>query len=72
MSRPPFPPVPPPSLPPRTEHNPHERRSMTVSRAALPANALLELDLNRDSKVNHLKLAQVLAPIPGLAAKEDA
>jgi hypothetical protein len=44
---------------------------MTVSRAGLPANALLELDLNRDSKVNHLKVAQVLAPIPGLAAKED-
>ena len=37
----------------------------------MPANALLELDLHRDVKVNHLKLAEVLAPIPGLAAKEE-
>jgi hypothetical protein len=44
---------------------------VTGSRAGLPANALLGLDLNRDSKVNHLKLAEVLAPIPELAAKED-
>ena len=44
---------------------------MTVSRAGMPANALLELDLHRDVKVNHLKLAEVLAPIPGLAAKEE-
>ena len=44
---------------------------MTVSRAGLPANAVLELNLNRDSKVNHLRLAEVLAPIPGLAAKEE-
>ena len=47
MSRPPFPPfpAPPPSPPPppsRAERNPHERRSVTVCRAALPANALLE------------------------------
>ena len=37
MSRP----IPPPP-PPRTDHNPHERRSVTVSRAALPAHALHE------------------------------
>lgn len=43
MSRTPLPPIPPPSPPPpRTEHNPHERRSVTVSRAALPAHALHE------------------------------
>ena len=73
MSRPPipsFPPLPAPS-PPRPECNPHEQRSVTVSRAGMPANALLELDLHRDVKVNHLKLAQVLTPIPGLAAKEE-
>ena len=70
MSRPPFLPLPAPS-PPRPECNPHEQRSVTVSRAGMPANALLELDLHRDVKVNHLKLAEVLAPIPGLAAKEE-
>jgi hypothetical protein len=68
MSRPPL----PPAAPPLTDHNPHERRTVTVGRAGLPANARLELELNRDVKVNHLKLARVLAPIPGLAAKEDA
>ena len=70
MSRPPFLPLPAPS-PPRPECNPHEQRSVTVSRAGMPANALLELDVNRDVKVNHLKLAEVLAPISGLAAKEE-
>ena len=70
MSRPPFPPLPAPS-PPRPERNPLERRSVTVCRAGLPANALLEFDLNQDVKVNHLRLAEVLAPIPGLAAKEE-
>ena len=45
MSRPPFPPfpAPPPAPPPpRADRNPHERRSVTVCRAALPANAVLE------------------------------
>ena len=43
MSRPPLPPLPPPSPPPpRAERNPHERRSVTVTRAALPAGALHE------------------------------
>ena len=43
MSRPPLLPAPPPSPPPpRTERTPLERRSVTVCRAALPANALLE------------------------------
>lgn len=70
MSRPPLPPLPPPS-PPRPERNPHEQRSVTVSRAALPANALLELDLDDGVKVNHLKLAEVLAPIAGLAKEEE-
>ena len=43
MSRPPLPPLPLPSPPPpRTDHNPHERRSVKVSRAALPANAQSE------------------------------
>ena len=37
MSRP----IPPPP-PPRTDHNPHEQRSVTVSRAALPADELHE------------------------------
>jgi hypothetical protein len=44
---------------------------VTVSRAALPANALLELDLDDGVKVNHLKLAEVLAPIAGLAKEEE-
>jgi hypothetical protein len=70
MSRPPFPPLPAPS-PPRAERNPHEQRGVTVSRAGLPANPLLELDLDDGVKVNHLKLAEVLAPIPERAAKED-
>ena len=40
MSRPPLlPPAPPPPL---TDYNPHERRTVTVSRAALPADALQE------------------------------
>ncbi len=43
MSRPPLPPLPPPSPPPpRAERNPHERRSVTVTRAGLPAGALHE------------------------------
>jgi len=35
------------------------------------AQARIELDLDDGVKVNYLKLAEVLAPIPGLAAKED-
>ena len=43
MSRPPLPSLPPPAPPPpRPERNPHERRSVTVTRAALPAHALHE------------------------------
>ena len=43
MSRPPFPPLPPSSLPPpRAERNALERRSVTVTRAGLPADALHE------------------------------
>ena len=38
MSRPPL----PPAAPPLTDHNPHERRTVTVGRAALPADALQE------------------------------
>jgi hypothetical protein len=43
MSRPPvpFPPEPHPP-PPRGEQNPHERRTVTVIRAALPADELHE------------------------------
>ena len=43
MSRPPLPPLPPPSPPPPpAERNPLERRSVTVTRAGLPAGALHE------------------------------
>ena len=43
MSRPPLPPTPPPSPPPpRADHNHLERRSVTVTRAGLPAGALHE------------------------------
>jgi len=43
MSRRPLPPFPPPPpLLPRPEHNPHERRSVTVTRAGLPADELRE------------------------------
>jgi len=74
MSRPPIPPfAPPPPAPllPRPERNPHEQRSVTVSRAGLPANALLELDIDDGVKVNHLKLAEVLVAIAGLAKEEE-
>jgi type II restriction/modification system DNA methylase subunit YeeA len=40
--------------------------------ALLPlAQQRIELDLDDGVKVNYLKLQEVLAPIPGLAAKED-
>ena len=40
--------------------------------ALLPlAQQRIELDLDDGVKVNYLKLQDVLAPIPGLAAKED-
>ena len=43
MSRPPLPPLPPPTPPPpRAERNALERRSVTVTRAGLPADALHE------------------------------
>jgi hypothetical protein len=35
------------------------------------AQARIELDLDDGVKVNYLKLGEVLAPIAGLAAKED-
>ena len=35
------------------------------------AQARIELDLDDGVKVNYLKLGEALAPIPGLAAKED-
>ena len=35
------------------------------------AQQRIELDLDDGVKVNYLKLQEVLAPIPGLAAKED-
>ncbi len=35
------------------------------------AQQRVELDLDDGVKVNYLKLADVLAPIPGLAAKDD-
>ena len=40
--------------------------------ALLPlAQQRIELDLDDGVKVNYFKLQDVLAPIPGLAAKED-
>jgi hypothetical protein len=40
--------------------------------ALLPlAQQRIELDLDDGVKVNYLKLQDVLAPIPGLAAKEE-
>ena len=36
-----------------------------------PAEQRLELDLDDGVKVNYLKLGEALAPIAGLAAKEE-
>ena len=35
------------------------------------AQARIELDLDDGVKVNYLKLGEALAPIPGLAAKDE-